>query len=297
MIQEDRVLLAILAHPDDETFSTGGTLALYAHRGVAVHLLCATRGEAGEADAEFLQGYASIAELRVTELNCAASALGLGSITLLDHRDSGMAGSPHAAHPKALVNTPLDALVGEIAACIRRLHPQVVLTHDPYGGYPHPDHIRLHQAVNRAFYTAGDTALKIPGLPAYAPAKLYYSTISRTLLRWVVRLMPLAGRDPSHFGRNGDIDLRAIAAADVPIHARIDFSPVAQARAEASRCYASQGGRNMNRGVAGLLRGWSARHEVFMRGYPAPQPGQIEDDLFTGVDTGTRDHCPARPLK
>lgn len=285
MTKPGQVLLAVLAHPDDETFSTGGTLALYARRGVDVHLLCATHGEAGEADADYLQGYTTIAELRSAELACAARALGLSSVSFLGWRDSGMPGSPHAAHWQALVNAPMEQLTRTIAAHIRRLRPQVMITHEPSGGYPHPDHIRLHQAATRAFFASGDPAVEIPGLPPFAPQKLYFSTISRTLLRWVVRLMPLVGRDPSRFGRNGDIDLRAIARVDVPIHARIDYSPVAQLRAQASRCYASQGGRQLNRGVAGLLRGWSPRYEVFSRGHPAPLPGRVESDLFSGILT------------
>ncbi len=286
MMQAGRTLLAILAHPDDETFSTGGTLALYARRGVAVHLLCATRGEAGEADAEFLGAYTSIGELRTAELNCAAEALGLSSVSFLGFRDSGMPGSPHAANPLALVNTPMEELQNSLVGHIRRLHPQVVITHDPAGGYPHPDHTRLHLAATRAFHAAADPAVGTPGLPAFAPQKLYYSTISRTLLRWVVRLLPLAGRDPSRFGRNRDIDLRLIAAGDVPIHARIDFSAVARQRAQASRCHASQGGRKMNRDVAGLLRGWSPRYEFFTQGHPLPPPARVTSDLFAGVSDG-----------
>jgi len=67
-----KVLLAVLAHPDDETFGTGGTLAYYAQKGVDVYLVCATRGEAGEVEAKMLQGYSSIGELREHELRCAA---------------------------------------------------------------------------------------------------------------------------------------------------------------------------------------------------------------------------------
>jgi N-acetyl-1-D-myo-inositol-2-amino-2-deoxy-alpha-D-glucopyranoside deacetylase len=69
------VLLAVLAHPDDETFGMGGTLALYARRGAEVHLICATRGEVGEASPELLEGFASVGERREYELRCAAEML------------------------------------------------------------------------------------------------------------------------------------------------------------------------------------------------------------------------------
>jgi len=92
----------VLAHPDDETFGMGGTLALYASQGVEVHLVCATRGEVGEMDPKLLEGFASIAERRESELCCAADMLGLKAVHFLDYRDSGMPGSPDNTHPMAL---------------------------------------------------------------------------------------------------------------------------------------------------------------------------------------------------
>jgi LmbE family N-acetylglucosaminyl deacetylase len=128
-------LLAVLAHPDDETFGMGGTLALYARRGYAVHLVCATHGEVGEVEAEQMEGYASIADLREHELMCAASQLGLSEVHFLKYRDSGMPGSPDNQHPQALFAAPLEQVVGDVVASIRQIRPQVVITFDPIGGY------------------------------------------------------------------------------------------------------------------------------------------------------------------
>jgi len=102
-------------------------------------------------------------------------------------------------------------------------------------------------------------------------------------MRWLVRLMPLAGLDPARYGQNNDINLRQIAKAVFPIHASIDYSSVKSIRAEASYCYGSQGGKNQNKGAAGLLRGWAHSHEVFTREYPKPVSGHIETDLFEDV--------------
>jgi N-acetyl-1-D-myo-inositol-2-amino-2-deoxy-alpha-D-glucopyranoside deacetylase len=88
-----RTLLAVLAHPDDESFGMGGTLALYASRGVDVYLVCATRGEVGEADEKHLKDFSSIGEMREAELRCAAGILGLKGVFFLGYRDSGMPGS------------------------------------------------------------------------------------------------------------------------------------------------------------------------------------------------------------
>ncbi len=82
--QSQAVLLAVLAHPDDETFGTGGTLAWYARRGVKVYLVCATRGEVGDMDPKLMEGFASIAERREHELRCAAEMLGLAEVLLLE---------------------------------------------------------------------------------------------------------------------------------------------------------------------------------------------------------------------
>jgi len=95
------VLLAVMAHPDDETFGTGGTLAVYARRGVAVYLICATRGEVGEVDEKYLRGFDSIAERRMAELRCAAEKLGITEVMFLDYRDSGMPGSQSPHHSPA----------------------------------------------------------------------------------------------------------------------------------------------------------------------------------------------------
>ncbi len=122
-----RVLLAVLAHPDDESFGMGGTLALYARRGVNVHLVCATRGEAGEVAPEMLEGFSSVAERRVEELRCAAGILGLAGVHFLDYRDSGMTGSADNQNPHALCNAPLEEVAGKIAHYIRLLKPQVVI--------------------------------------------------------------------------------------------------------------------------------------------------------------------------
>src|SRR5438270_1551496 len=109
-----RRLLGVFAHPDDETFGVGGTLALYARQGVGTHVVCATRGEVGEAP-EDLKGFASKAEMRMDELQCAARILGLSSVRYLGYRDSGMPGSEHNAHPEATVATPLLDVARKIA--------------------------------------------------------------------------------------------------------------------------------------------------------------------------------------
>ena len=177
-----KILLAVLAHPDDETFGTGGSLAFYSSKGIEVHLVCATRGEAGDVSQEMMQGYNSVAELRESELRCAAGHLGLTGVHFLDYRDSGMQGSPDNTHPQALAAADIGKVTGEVVHYIRLLKPQVVITFDPIGGYMHPDHIAIQKATEKAFFAAGDTAQYASDLPAFQPNKLYFHTFPRGFL-------------------------------------------------------------------------------------------------------------------
>jgi LmbE family N-acetylglucosaminyl deacetylase len=276
-------ILSVLAHPDDESFGMGGTLALYARQGVSVHLVCATRGEAGEVEPDYLQGFESIAELRESELRCAAGILGLKSVHFLGYRDSGMQGTPANQHPDALVNAPMGEVTDKITHLIREIKPQVVLTFDPIGGYRHPDHIAIHKATVQAFELAGDPSFSSDGFPAYQPQKLYYHTIPRGWLKLLVKIMPLYGKDPSKWGRNGDINLAELAKDDYPIHAIINYKSVTDFKEKASACHASQGGGGISLGIIGWLLRLRGHHDKFMRAYPPPNGKQVEKDLFDGI--------------
>ncbi len=100
-------LLVAYAHPDDESFGNAGTILRYTSAGVAVHCACATRGESGTVEPEFLQSYPDVAALHTAELECAARTLGLSAVHLLGYRDSGMQGSEDNLNPAALYQAPL----------------------------------------------------------------------------------------------------------------------------------------------------------------------------------------------
>jgi LmbE family N-acetylglucosaminyl deacetylase len=276
-------LMAILAHPDDETFGTGGTLALYAQRGVEVHLVCATRGEVGSVPEEMMEGFDQVGDLRVHELHCAAEILGLKEVHLLDYRDSGMPGSVDNQHPRALAAAPVEQVAERLVSLIRRIRPQVVITFDPIGGYCHPDHVAIHNATVQAFHTAGDEAFTCENLPPYQPQKLYYHTFPRRLMRLLVGLLSVFGKDPHRFGRNHDIDLVQITEPDFPVHARINYRAVAEAKQKASACHASQSGPPSS-GLMGLIFRLGSHQETYMRAHPPAPDSLRERDLFEGVD-------------
>jgi LmbE family N-acetylglucosaminyl deacetylase len=157
-------LLAVLAHPDDESMGNGGMLARYAAEGVETYLITATRGEQGWFGApEDNPGTETLGRIRETELRAAAAVLGIREVTFLDYRD-GELDQADQRHVES-----------EIAHHIRRIRPDVVVTFDPTGFYGHPDHIAIcrlttgavHTAANPAFETAGDY------MPHFVP-KLYY---------------------------------------------------------------------------------------------------------------------------
>lgn len=283
-----KTLLVIFAHPDDESHGPGGTLAKYAAEGVQVHYLCATRGEAGTVDEGFLRNGGSIADLRTAELHHAAGELGISTVQFLGYRDSGMAGSPDNLHPASLCSAPLDEVAGRIAESIRRLRPDAIITHDQYGWYGHPDHLQCYQATLRAYELLygfrPDEAQEDYWAFRYIP-RLYVSSFSKWMLKLMVRMMPLFGRDPRRHGQNQDVDLKAIASWDVPLTARIQVGAYLAAKDRAIACHASQQPltQSKNALVCALLRRMQSV-ESFSRLYPPVAPGEaLERDLFGGI--------------
>lgn len=160
-------LLAVYAHPDDESFVTGGSIARYAREGVEVSLVCATRGEVGEISDPALATPATLGRVRERELRDACALLGIRDLRFLDYIDGSL---PEVDTAQA---------EGKIVRAIREIRPHVVISWGPDGGGSgHPDHVTTHQWATDAFKMAGDrTAYSEQlgdGLEAYAPLKLYY---------------------------------------------------------------------------------------------------------------------------
>ena len=269
-------LLICYAHPDDESFGLGALIAKYVAEGVEVSLICATNGDVGTVSAEHLNGYKSVAELRLAELDCAAKVLGFKEVITFGYRDSGMMGSPDNQHPDSLWATPCETVAARVAEVIRRLRPQVIITFDPFGGYGHPDHIAIHKATLAAWETVKND-------PEH-PQKLYYAGFPRTPLKLFVGAMRLLGRDTRHFGTNHDMDLQAIADATLPVHTRVDTKDYSEIGQRAAACHASQISPAQTNRVAGLLMRVFAVDSGFTRVEPPPAPGEsVERDLFAGV--------------
>ncbi len=167
MRDQERCLLAVFAHPDDESFGCGGTLARYAAEGCQVHLATATRGEAGEIAAGVRASPANIAEVREAELRCACSALGIQPPHLLGYIDG------------QLTIVHQGQAVAKLVRLIRELKPQVVLTFAPDGVYGHYDHIAVHRWTTIAVKLAADPACfaDADGCQPHQVSKLYYTVL------------------------------------------------------------------------------------------------------------------------
>ena len=265
----------------------GSTLAQYAFSGVKTYYVCSTGGELGTVESRHLKGYETIKQLRRDELECAAKILGLAGVYYLGYRDSGMSGSVDNKHPDSLAMAPIEEVTGRAVKIIREIKPDVVITHDAGGSYGHPDHVATNKAIAKAFYVAGDPDQYPETGPAFQPHKLYFGIHPHRFMKLMIRLMPLFGQDPHHFGRNKDVDLTKIMDIEYPVHAIIHLKREAvEARNKAITCHASQSG--------GRQRSWSFRtieiiykmrgpRDYFFRDYPPPNSKRKEKDLFQGI--------------
>ena len=286
-INKQKTLVFFGAHPDDESFGPGSTLAQYAAAGVKVYCVSSTGGEMGTVDPKYLKGYETIEKLRSDELKCAAQVLGLAGVFYLGYRDSGMRGSKDNKHPDSLAMAPIEEVIIRVVKIIREIKPDIVITHDDTGEYGHPDHIATHNAVVQAFYAAGASGQYLKAGTVFKPSKLYFLVRPRRIMKWLVKLMPLFGQDPHHFGRNKDVDLTKMPDMKLTFHTVIRLKKKAvEIRNRAIACHASQSsGRRRpllfrSLEIIEKIRG---PRDYFARAYPIPTNHRLEKDLFEGI--------------
>jgi LmbE family N-acetylglucosaminyl deacetylase len=173
-------LLGLYAHPDDETFCSGGTFARYADLGAEIVVISATRGQAGAIRDAGIATRRTIGEVRERELHRACEHLGVREAHCLDYQDG------------ALALTDLTPLTAELTAAIRTFRPTAVFTFGPDGGYGHPDHVAISEAATRAWGSAADES-RFPeqisaGLRPHATDSLYYAYFPRHRRRLLDRM-------------------------------------------------------------------------------------------------------------
>ena len=195
-------VLCLFAHPDDETILAGGTLALLASHGAAVHYVSATRGEGGELGEPPGATREAIGEVREAELVCAVGKLGGRSLTFLGYVDPvvGSGGELHAFEADPVY------LAGQIAMSVRQAKIDTVITHGSNGEYGHPAHLLMHRATRLAVETFGEGA---PAMYSFAAAF------------------------PGH-------PRPRLANADDPAHFVLDVAPALERKLAAAECHKTQ---------------------------------------------------------
>lgn len=273
-VAHPRGLLAIFAHPDDETFGAGGVLALAASAGVPTWLVCATDGDLGGAEgARELDP-----TLRRGELRCAMTSLGAAEPVFLGYRDSGMEG--WAKPDGCLALAPAEEVVERLVAIVRDLRPTTILTFDPGGIYGHPDHVAISAHATAAFRRAA--------AEAGGPTTLYHQALSRSdLARWgemEAQLAALRGDDPADMAEPTEDDLLQrqrfveLARPDEDVTTEVDVRTVLDRKLAAFACHASQVRDRWTGVPRDVLEAWLGR-ETFIRVEPPPLPGERETVL------------------
>jgi N-acetylglucosamine malate deacetylase 2 len=201
-----RSLLLVFAHPDDESFLTGGTVSKYAADGVRVVLVTATRGEAGKAGNPPLCAQASLGEVREQELRRAAAILGIAGLHVLGYPDREL----HLAPPEQVRE--------QLLRVIRAERPDVVVSFDPNGGNLHPDHVAISRFASDAVAAAADGRWHPDAGAAHGVGRL----------AWV------PGRRPWQLAR--EADLRGRAGVDFVI----DVADWREQKLAALRAHATQ---------------------------------------------------------
>ena len=190
---EPLCLLTVHAHPDDEASKGASTVARYFAEGVRTVLVCCTGGEEGDLQNPSLrepgqpfhgltpeQEKALLAEVRPKELERSVGIIGFSALHMLGYRDSGMAGTPPNDHPDCFHQADIDEATGRLVRIIRTERPQVILTYnDDQRGYPHPDHLRVHDISVLAFERAGDPMWYPDAGEPWQPSKMYYTLWSK----------------------------------------------------------------------------------------------------------------------
>ncbi len=262
-------LMAILAHPDDESLGLGGALAKYAAEGVETYVVCATRGERGRfGNAEVRPAPEVVGRTRETELRAAARELKVKEVHFLDYLD------------KDLDQADPSEVIGRIVVHLRRVKPQVIVTFAPDGAYGHPDHIAISQFTTAATVAAADEEYRV--------SKLYY--MAWTPDKWAAYQEAFRDLKTTVDG----VDRRATPWPDWAITTKIDTTAYWRQVWRAVNCHKTQMtifeklGHLTEEHHKGL---WGSQE--FYRAFSLVNSGRkLETDLFEGLhEVGTADRA------
>ena len=261
-------LMAVFAHPDDEAFGTGGTLARYAAEGHDVYLVTATRGEAGGIAEPTLATPSNLPFIREQELRCACDIYGIHPPIFLDYVDGQL---PIVHQGQA---------VGKLVRLIRELGPEVLITFGPDGIYGHYDHIAVHRWTTIAADLAADPDC-FPDLDQCHPhqvSKLYY----RTLAQEEVDAMAV-DHSPAAVVMDG-VPFYFFGRPLGEVTTIIDVSDYTDVKLQGIRCHSTQVGQQYRFQDEIAQDTWFNR-EAYVLARPSPERvDRLETDLLEGLE-------------
>ena len=273
---EPLTLMAVHAHPDDESSSTGGVLATYAAQGVRTVVVTCTNGEFGDAPGGVKPGQdghdaAAVAQLRLTELRKAASILGVGHLEALGYHDSGMPEWDYKDLPEAFCNVPLAEVTDRVCGLIERYRPQVVVSYDPEGPYQHPDHVRAGEVAAAAVAATG------------IPAKLYLTAMRASDWRKVWEALRELGADVPGEREISPQLRQQMEQTEARITTTVDIRPVLARKRDALLAHASQIAESWFSKIPPEVAEAAFGQESFIRAADTTGAALPEDDLFAGL--------------
>jgi len=291
---QDRRLLFVHAHPDDETIGNGATMARYVAEGVQVTLVTCTLGEYGEVlvpELELLSAEHGdqLGGYRIGELAAACAELGVTDYRFLGGpgrwSDSGMMGTPPNDAPRAFWRADLTEATRALVAVVREVRPQVLVTYDENGGYGHPDHIQAHRVAMGAVDRCAEPDWHPELGPAWNIQKAYWSCVPRSVLVESLRLVKEAGGD--FFGVDS-IDELPFGVDDSLVTTAVDGRQHLPAKMAAMRAHATQISVDgpffaLSNHVGQLAFG--VEYYRLVRGEAGAASGEHgwEEDLFSGI--------------
>ena len=260
-------VLAIFAHPDDEAFGSGGTLAGLVRKGHKLTVVCATNGDVGEISDPALATPENLWQVRQEELRQAMAVTGVSDVRFLGYRDSGMEGTSDNENPLSLAQAEPERVEGQISALMDELTPDIVFTHDPTGGYGHPDHITVYERTTSVVESMGG---KRP--------HLYYVCFPRGNFRKLWQEMIDADITPPFAAEALD----SIGSPDDYVTTVKDVSAYVDVKQESLRCHRTQLDPNGPFGqiAPDVMNAWMSTEYFYLK---QPDGGDTQEDILVDL--------------
>ncbi len=269
-------LMAVHAHPDDESSSTGGIIAKYSDEGIRTVLVTCTNGEYGDGPGGVKPGAEGhdpeqVARTRLRELEQASEILGVTDLELLGYHDSGMPDWDYKDRPEAFSQVPADEGVDRLAKLFERYRPDVVVTYDDYAAYNHPDHIQASKITIAAVERTG------------IPRKAYFTAIRRSSWQRFREILEESGVEMPEFPDPDSEWVKRMDALEQRITTTVDITPYVERKRLALATHASQIEESLFAHLPAEAYSVVFGTEHFIRAVDVSGAAVPEDDLFAGL--------------